>query len=220
MRSPRSPLPAVARLSVGVVAPAMSMPVRRPLVARRERVALGVVARDGGGQRLVGRRRGRRDRDRVDDRAPCCVRRPVSGGPTVQVGPFVSVPLGAPATLEAARRAGALVEAVAGDQAGAGGERRGRGRPGSGRRCGRRSRCATSSTWPWKKPPRLATGAGRCARAERGVLDARRLAAGSAAERERPVERAVEVQPPGAGRRVVDRGGVMPDVAGHGGRAG
>ena len=31
----------------------MSVPLRCPLVARGERVALGVVARDGGGQRLA-----------------------------------------------------------------------------------------------------------------------------------------------------------------------
>ena len=40
-----------------------------------------------------------------------------------------------------------------------------------------------------------------------------------AAEGERAVEDAVEVQPPGAGGRVVDGGGVVPDVAGDDGRA-
>ena len=42
--------------------------VARPLVARGQRVALGVVAGHGGGQRLAGRRAGRGDRDGVDDR--------------------------------------------------------------------------------------------------------------------------------------------------------
>ena len=54
MRSPRSPLPAVARFSVVPVGARDVGAVARPLVAGGERVALGVVARHRGGQRLAG----------------------------------------------------------------------------------------------------------------------------------------------------------------------
>src|SRR4029077_2707215 len=54
--------------------------------------------------------------------------------------------------------------------------------------------------------------------ADRGVLGARRLRRERAAERERAIEDAVEIQTPGVSGGVVDRGGVMPDIAGDGRR--
>ena len=50
-------------------------------------------------------------------------------------------------------------------------------------------------------------------RAERGVLDAGRLGREVAAQGERAVEVAVEVQAPGIGGRVVDGRGVVPGCA-------
>ena len=54
IRSPLSPLPAVARFERGARGAGDVGAVAAPLVARGERVAVGVVARDVRGQRLVG----------------------------------------------------------------------------------------------------------------------------------------------------------------------
>ena len=68
---------------------------------------------------------------------------------------------------------------------------------------------------PGKKPPLLAIAPVEVRRrAEGGVLDARGSQASEVAgQHERPIERAVEVQPPGVGDRVVGGGGVVPGVA-------
>ena len=77
-----------------------------------------------------------------------------------------------------------------------------------------------SSSAPWKKPPVLATApveVSEVPSAACWMLADLRLE--RAAQGERAVEGAVEVEAPGARRRVVGRGGVVPDVAGHGRRA-
>ena len=188
IRSPWSPLPAVARSSVEPVAPAMSSAVARPLVARGQRVAVGVVARDGRRQRLarswasVGR-----DRDRVDDgRAVAGAAAGVSGGPAVQVGPFVERAGRCAGDARGRGGAGALVEAVAGDQAGAARERVVALGQDLRAACGRRSRCGPRRSRPGRSRRRRRCEVMRGA--ERGVLDAvgaRRLADGEACRRAR-----------------------------------